>query len=76
MMVILATMTLAVQKKIKMNVGEYAMYSLTLAFLGFIFVFHYYNIIDKAIDAPSTSSITGLGIELFTTLAVILFFVI
>jgi H+/Cl- antiporter ClcA len=81
-MVLIATIKLCVTSQIKFKYWELVFYIFTLGILFVIFTYHYYNLIDKAIQAytHNTSNqdkikvITGLAIELGTTIAICAFF--
>jgi hypothetical protein len=81
MMVMLATLKLILDKRIKANMFETIAYLLTLFFLIFFFAYHYYDIaINKLINSYGTDSfaknVFGASIELSFTILIIGFFVV
>lgn len=84
--VLLAAINLLFAKKIKSNriIKDYLeniMYIVTTLVLVLVVIYHYYNLIDLVInnhnnDQTSIKAVTGLSIELFSTIAIVAFFFI
>jgi hypothetical protein len=79
MMVLLSTLKLAIKNKVKSNVFEISMYSLTFCVLGVIFIYHYYALVHNVMSAEVGTqkfikAVTGCSIEFATTLLIVGFF--
>lgn len=64
MMVLITIIKLAIDKNLKLNLYEKIIFPSVLAFLGLMFVWHYYSIIHDAVAATDSSAIVAVIIEL------------